>query len=349
MATSTGGEATGEGGDIVIIDDPIKPKEANSEIQRQNANDFFDFTLYSRLNDHRTGLFLVIMQRLHEEDLCGHLDEKMGEDFETICIPGELSDDVSPKSLRKFYRDGLFDPTRFSRDILKKHKITLLDYGYSGQIQQRPAPDVGGLFKKYNWCFWIRPGQNLPPPKFRNEKGEVVESLVRQLPGSFEDEIQAWDMSFSDTEDSSFVSGGHLTVKSPNFYLVDEVHRRMDYPATVQAVKEFYHIHPRRSGVFVEEKANGPAVIADLKRTFPSIIPVKAETDKVTRAMPLCRAQTARNVFLPHPHNAPWVDEFIQEFANFPKGKYDDRVDMMAHGFNELSKFFEYSTVEARI
>jgi predicted phage terminase large subunit-like protein len=349
MATSTGGQVTGEGGDVLIQDDPINPKMANSEVELQNAIDYYEQTLYSRLNEHDVGLRIIIMQRLHEDDISGHLLAKAPDKYRHICFPGEESEDINPPDCRKYYVNGLFDPVRLPPEVLADHKENLTIYGYSGQILQRPSPDVGGMFKKYNWCFWLEPGQDYKPVKFKNEAGDFVYCKQAFRPTDYADQIQTWDMSFKDTAGSSFVSGGHWARSGPNIYLFDEVHKRLDYPGTVDAVKDFSFMHPQRSGIFIEDKANGPAVIADLGRTISGIIPIKADTDKVTRATPLCRGQTAQNIYLPHPEGAPWVLDFIDEFAKFPKGKHDDRVDMSAHAYNQIHEVYEYENIDARI
>src|SRR5438046_6236200 len=73
LATSTGGVLTGRGADIILIDDPLQPEEALSDAQRKAANEWYDHTLYSRLNDKRRGAIVIVMQRLHEDDLVGHV------------------------------------------------------------------------------------------------------------------------------------------------------------------------------------------------------------------------------------------------------------------------------------
>ena len=81
MATSVGGVLTGRGADLIIIDDPLKPSDAMSESRRTAANEWFDGTLYSRLNDKVRGAIVIIMQRLHEDDLVGHVLKQEGWDI----------------------------------------------------------------------------------------------------------------------------------------------------------------------------------------------------------------------------------------------------------------------------
>jgi predicted phage terminase large subunit-like protein len=349
MATSTQGTATGEGGDVLIIDDPIKPLEANSEVALNKAIEHYEQTFYSRLNEPSIGIRIIIMQRLHENDLTGHLLAKCPADYEHICFPGEETDNIKPTHFSRYYKNGLFDRVRLDYETLEKYKIILGSFGYAGQILQTPNPATGGIFKKYNWAFWQKSGQKFEPVKFKDEDGALLSCPLVTLPNTFDEQMQAWDTPFKDTDISTFCSGGHIGKKGPDIYLMDEVHKKMDYPAAVKAVKSFSKLHPKRSSIIIEDKANGPAIVADLKRTMAAIIPIPADKDKLTRAMPLSRAVESKNVFLPHPNIKPWVYDFIDEFAKFPKGKYNDRVDMLAHGYNKIQNVFAYKNIDGKI
>ena len=92
---------TGMGADIIVIDDPQNPQLARSEVERENANQFFNETLRSRLNQPEIGVFIVIMQRLHENDLTGMLLNKEPNEWDHICLPAEISDNVKPINLKE--------------------------------------------------------------------------------------------------------------------------------------------------------------------------------------------------------------------------------------------------------
>lgn len=347
---STGSRITGDGGDIILQDDPINPKMASSETSLIEAVDYFRHTLYGRLNDQKIGLRIIVMQRLHEDDICGWAEREMPGKFAIIRLPAEESDDISPPELRARYVDGLLDPERFPLSVLDDHKKALGQYGYAGQFLQRPSPDIGGMFKKINWGFWMRKGDNFDPVRFKDEAGNWRSCGLMVRPEQFDDAIQVWDCTFGDTENAAYVSGGHLGKSGPNIFVCDEYHQKADYPATVAAVRAFSKRHPRKSAVYVEGKANGVAIVADLKREIQGLQTIdKVDTDKVTRATPLSRGVEAHNIWLPHPSTgAAWVFDFIDEFAKFPRGKYNDRVDMLAHGFNRLSSAFKYQAVNVR-
>src|SRR6516165_1023960 len=152
LATSTGGVLTGRGADIAAIDDPLKPEEALSKARRQVCNEWFVNTLYSRLNDKRTGAILVIMQRLHEDDLVGHV---LGlERWEVLSFPAIAESDEEhrietiwgPHSFRRRQGEPLH-PDREPLEVLHRIRQTIGEYNFAGQYQQSPAPLGGGLVK----------------------------------------------------------------------------------------------------------------------------------------------------------------------------------------------------------
>jgi hypothetical protein len=159
IASSVDGTATGDGGHIVTIDDPISAKESQSQTIRAAANDWFDNTMSTRLNDPKTGAYIIIMQRLHEDDLVGHVLERAGEDWTVLCLPARYEKDhplvwtkPAPGGIMKGdprRRDGgLLWPERMGETEVKKLETQLGSYGAAGQLQQRPAPREGGMFKR---------------------------------------------------------------------------------------------------------------------------------------------------------------------------------------------------------
>src|SRR5689334_12891373 len=152
LATSTGGVLTGRGADIILIDDPLKPEEALSEAQRQAANDWFVHTLYSRLNDKRSGAIVIVMQRLHEDDLVGHVLAL--EPWEVLSFPAIAEEDEvhrietiwGPRCFRRRRGEALH-PDREPLETLEHIRRTIGEYNFAGQYQQSPAPLGGGMVK----------------------------------------------------------------------------------------------------------------------------------------------------------------------------------------------------------
>ena len=183
LATSVGGVLTGRGADFVIIDDPLKPGDAMSESRRVAANEWFDGTLYSRLNDKTKGVIVIIMQRLHEDDLVGHVLRREGWDvlsFPAIAETDERHVVETPFGRRTFERrtGEALHPERESLETLGRIRASLGEYNFAGQYQQNPAPAGGGMIKE----AWFR--------RFRSE----------ELPSSFDRVVQSWDTANKPTE-----------------------------------------------------------------------------------------------------------------------------------------------------
>ena len=165
LATSTGGVLTGRGADIILIDDPLKPEEALSEAQRRAANDWHDHTLYSRLNDKRHGAIVIIMQRLHEDDLVGHVLAQ--EQWEVLSFPAIAEEDEvheietiwGPECFRR-HRGEALHSEREPLETLERIRRTIGDYNFAGQYQQRPAPQGGGLVKRAWFRRYAAAGQH---------------------------------------------------------------------------------------------------------------------------------------------------------------------------------------------
>ena len=187
LATSTGGVLTGRGADIIVIDDPLKPEEALSRALRQACNEWFVHTLYSRLNDKRTGAIVIIMQRLHEDDLVGHVLSQ--EPWEVVSFPAIAETDEEhridtiwgPRCFTR-QRGEALHPERESLETLHHLRRTLGEYHFAAQYQQSPAPLGGGLVK----IEWFK--------RYRDS----------DKPERFDRVVQSWDTANKATELSDF-------------------------------------------------------------------------------------------------------------------------------------------------
>jgi predicted phage terminase large subunit-like protein len=314
IAIGVGGAATGEGGDRVIVDDPHNVREAESEIVRQSVLDWWDQAMSTRLNDPKRGAMVIVMQRVHENDLAGHVLQQGG--YEELKLPAEYEGSQQVTSIG--WRDPrtelgeLLWPERFGQEEVEALKRTMGSYAAAGQLQQRPAPAAGGILKRHWWKFY----------------GEA--------PRPFSEVIQSWDCAFKDTRTSDFVVGQVWGRHGADKYLLDQVRGRMDCPATIQAVKRLSEKWPQAEAKLVEDKANGPAVIATLKHEIVGLIAVNPEGGKEVRAHAVSPQIEAGNVYLPDPTIAPWIGGFIDECAAFPNGAYDDQVDAMSQALVRL-------------
>jgi predicted phage terminase large subunit-like protein len=308
FATSVGGSLTGFGANLVIIDDPLKPDEALSDTQRNAVNEWYDRTLYSRLNNKQEDCIILIMQRLHEDDLVGHVLEQ--EDWELVRFPAIAERDEShlvetPYGPRLFARAAgeLLHPARESRETVEKIQRTLGEYNFAGQYQQAPAPAGGGMVKR-EW--------------FKTYGSE-------DRPEHFDQVVQSWDTANKVSELNAYSVCTTWGLKGQRIYLLHVLRRRMEYPDLKRAVYSQAQIY-RATIVLIEDHASGTQLIQELVREgLHSVKAYKPEQDKVMRL----RAQTAtlENGFVFVPREAPWLPDYIHELITFPNGKYCDQAD----------------------
>lgn len=339
IATSVGGIGTGEGADIISCDDPHNVTEAPSALVRKSTIDWWSQTMSTRGNDPKTVARVIVMQRVHEEDLS---QWAIDHGYEHLCMPAEYEGTKYRTSIGwedPRTQDGeLLWSEQFGRDEIEKLKESLGSYGAAAQLQQRPAPLEGGIIKRHWWRFWKPKGVDLPPVRVKLATGELVECPVVERPPAMSQEIQSWDMAFKDTKASAYVAGGVWGRLGANKYLLDQVREKLSFTETLRAVRDLTKAHPRAVTKLVEDKANGPAVISTLKDEIPGLIAVQPEGDKEGRLLAVSPMIESGNVFLPHPALFPWVDDFINEFANFPNSIYKDQIDQTSQALRRLEK-----------
>ena len=310
-STSVGGTLTGRGGDILIIDDPLKSEDALSETRRSAVNDWYDGTLYSRLDDKRTGVIILIMQRQHLDDLAGHVLGQ--EEWVHLNLPAiaEIDEHISigPDQIRDRRVGDLLHPEREPKDVLDRIKSTLGNFKFSAQYQQRPIPEEGEIIK-LGWfgCY------DAPPQR---QAGDQI--------------VQSWDTANKAEELSDYSVCTTWLVHGNQFYLIHVLRDKLNYPDLKRTVIE----HGRRfqaDSVIVENKGSGISLIDDLRRGGarhdPMPIAFDPEGDKVTRMSAQSAQIEAGQVVLPR--DAPWLDDFKAELLQFPHGRYDDQVDSLS-------------------
>ena len=309
-STSTGGTVTGMGADIIVIDDPQNPQLARSDIERENANRFFNETLRSRLNNPDKGVFIVIMQRLHEQDLTGMLLSKEPENWEHICLPAELSDLVKPKELKQFYTDGLLFPKRLSKSTLDSFKLGLGSYGYSGQYSQIPSPDQGGIFKG-DWF-----------------------NIIKRLPENINSDSLKWDFyldtAYTNKQENDATAMMCAAFHNNELYIREVKAVRLEFPELIKEIQAFTFSngYTNRSRIYVEPKASGKSIVQMLKRsTGLNVIEDKPPSqDKVSRASSISAFVESGRVNL---LDGRYIDSFLNELKAFPNGSHDDQVDTL--------------------
>jgi len=339
FSTSVGGVVTGVGGDRIIVDDPHNVKEAESEAIRLSALLWWDQAMSTRLNDPKTGARIVVMQRVHEDDLAGHVIEQGGYVHLNLPMeyePGAVQVTGFGKPDPRTEPGELLAPERVGQDEVADLKVRLGSRAYAGQFQQRPAPSEGGMFKRTSWRFWHHRDQPLPPVPLKMPDGSVHHSPCVPLPERFAEMLQSWDMTFKDTKASDYVCGQVWGAVGADRFLLDQTLARMGFTATLAAFRAMSARWPEVRRKLVEDKANGSAVIDTLQREIGGIIAVNPEGGKEARAHAAEPFVEAGNYYLPHPRIAPWIDAFIEELANFPAGRHDDQVDAMSQAHIRL-------------
>jgi predicted phage terminase large subunit-like protein len=333
LATSVGGEGTGEGGDVIIIDDPHKAEEALTAAGRARVSDWHDGTLGFRFNDPKRGIEVVVMQRLHELDLTGHLLERSG--WTHLCLPARYEPRHPfcwPGDPRRDEGELLW-PAHVPEPELARIEETMGSYRAAGQLQQRPAALEGELLKRRWWNFY--------DPALLNDE------QIQQLP-RFRWIVQSWDTAFKDTTSSDYVVGQVWGLHGADRYLLRSFRQRANLQATKDAMRASHawverHWKRRPHTLLIEKSANGPEIISELKRELSGVTAINPNKDKFTRAMAASPALEAGNIFLPGRaapdtaagyHAAEWVESLIEECANFPNGRHDDQVDAFSQAIN---------------
>ena len=319
MSTSIGGVLTGRGADLIIIDDPMKPEDALSEPVRQRANEWYDHTLLSRLNDKEKGCIIIVMQRLHQDDLVGHVLQQ--ENWEVVSFPAiaekeEIHVTGSILGRGEFHRrigDALHRE-RESLETLQTIRQTIGEYNFSSQYQQNPIP-LGGAMVKTEWLKYYEPGEEA---------------------GKFDIVIQSWDTANKATELNDFSVCETWGVKNEHFYLLDVFRARLNYPELKREVKaqsERYRVDT----ILIEDKASGTQLIQDLKADGVYRVKayeVPAGTDKVMRLHAQTPVFENRRVLLPK--TAPWLGDYLNELLSFPGSQYCDQVDSTTQALDYL-------------
>lgn len=312
-STGVGGGITGQGADILIIDDPVKDRaSANSATIRESTWDWYTSTAYTRLSPG--GGVIVMCTRWHTDDLVGRLIAKMqsgeGDQWHVINYPAIAEEDETHRKIGE-----ALHPERYPLDVLLQIRKAVGERDWQALYQQHPVPDGGGLFKSE----WIQHWDKLPE--------------------RFDSAVISWDMTFKDSDTSDFVVGQVWGKKDGCFYLVDQFRGRWDFVKTLEMFIAAAKKYPRVTRKLVEDKANGSAIISTLKRKVSGIIPITPKESKEARASAVTTLWEARNVFLPPPDRYPWVaEEFIPELLSFPSGAHDDQIDSMTQALSDLNQ-----------
>lgn len=320
FATSVGGTLTGRGGNYILIDDPMKPDEAMSVVARERIWQWFVGTVGSRLDNKADDVIIVVMQRLHVDDLVGRLLEAGGWHHLSIPAIAEIDEaiPIAPnRNVRRKIGDVL-DPQREPRDVLDQIKRELGSAAFEAQYLQAPVPPDGGIVK-WSWFKLYRD----PPSRYMTD-------MI----------VQSWDTAMKSEEINDYSVGTVWLVRGVEYYLIDLVRARLPYPELKRAVRELGNRYNPKA-VLIEDKGSGTSLIQELRwEGFYPLIRINPVGDKVTRLSTESAKIEAGQVHLPE--RAAWLADFQSEIKQFPLGKYDDQVDSMSQFLGWMNKKNRY-------
>jgi predicted phage terminase large subunit-like protein len=308
LATSVGGTLTGRGGDLILIDDPIKPADALSEPRREAVNQWYTNTLLSRLDDRITGAIVIVMQRVHMEDLVGYVT-RHSEEWTILKLPAIATDDqriaTGPGRSYLYRANEVLHPAREPLPVLETYRTQLGSDTFSTQYQQEPVPPGGAMIKRH----WVR--------RYRTPPARAPRTRI----------IQSWDTACKGGAENDWSVCTTWLIENKQFYLLAVDRGRHDYPDLKQRVIALAQRHkPNR--ILVEDAGTGTALVAELRRMGLTIIGIKPEKDKVTRMSVQSAKFEAGLVHLPE--QAPWLGSFEAELFAFPGSRHDDQIDSVS-------------------
>jgi predicted phage terminase large subunit-like protein len=321
ISNSVGGAITGRGADILILDDILKPEDALSETRRRAANDWYFSTLLSRLNSKEHGAIIIVMQRLHLEDLVGEVTDS--ESWDVLSLPALAIDDEHHPYTNVFgthsfsRRSGeALHPERDSVATYLAIRDTVGEYIFQSQYQQCPASREGGLIKK-GWPKFYEPG-----PGWTAKFWWIV---------------QSWDTACKIGEANDFSVCTTWGLVGGDFYLIDVFRERLTFPDLKRKAIDLYQKYTPFT-VLIEDQASGTALIQELNREYIYCVEACKPAPGSDKYMRLA-AQSVKfengRVFLPN--NAPWLDAYIHELTSFPGAKHDDQVDSTTQALEWLT------------
>lgn len=352
----------GEGGDFLIIDDPNTDQDIDSEVTRERTNDWFDGAVSFRFDDPNSGCLIIIQQRLHQNDLTGHIIGKGYKNVVHLVLPMEYESkrkcvtiplkntDGKPWTDPRKEENELLWPERFTRQYIDEHmKISLgSEYNIAGQLQQRPAPVHGGIIETKYFQIWNK-------------------SFIPE----FEMVLQSWDTAVSTTTTACFSACTTWGIfidptdetRTRNIMLINSWKGRLEQPELRHMVKkcakDYYcrtHIGPVKETnrqpnvILVEQAANGIPLIQDLQRAGLVITPFNPRhhgyqsnttrgnsTSKTARARLVSPLIRNKNIYLPAKPNTKnlykFADEFLEAASLFPADDSRDLIDTMTQAF----------------
>ena len=307
-ATSIGGTLTGRGGNLIIIDDPLKPADAVSEVSRQRVIEWYRSTLVTRADDKQTARIVVVMQRIHVDDLVGYLQEQDA-GFEVLNLPAIAQStatyDLGGGRVHIREKGDLLHPAHESIEVLRAIKKTMGSMLFSAQYQQAPEPPGGKIIKRKMLRYYTE-----------------LERL------STDRIVMSWDIALSEKEAADWSACVVLLNRGELYYVLEVIRGKFPFDRLkdkIIAVKERYG----RASLVIEDGGISYGLIQALREKNINVVDYKPKGDKAERLISQIDLFMGGSVLLPK--DAPWLEEFRTELLSFP-GRHDDQVDALSQG-----------------
>lgn len=303
VCTGVKGPLTGKSVDIGIIDDPIKnAEEARSGTVKRAIKNWYDTVFLTRMS--KTSGQIIMATAWAVDDLSA--------------LVMESNPNARSLKFKAIQDDGTaLVPSLHSVEKLLQLKSIMPPSYWAALYDSSPVIEGGNIFQ----TDWIKTYKDAEIPVF-------------------DEIIQSWDMTFKDTAGSDLVCGQIWGRRRASYYLLDQILARMSFTASLEAVLAFRARWPEATGILIEDKANGPAIIDALKGKVPGVIPIEPDGSKIARAFAVTPLWQAGNVFIPA--NAPWRPDFDKEMISFPNAAHDDQVDAMTQALRYLAPHGEW-------
>jgi predicted phage terminase large subunit-like protein len=307
-ATSIGGTLTGRGGNLLIIDDPLKPSDAISAVNRERVIDWYGSTLSTRADDKQAARIMVVMQRIHVDDLVGHLLEKEA-GFEVLSLPAVAQStttyDLGGGRTHTREQGDLLHPAHEPAEVLREIKKNMGSMLFSAQYQQAPEPAGGKIIKRKMLQYY---------------------SAVERRPT--DRIVLSWDIALSEKEAADYSACVVLLNRGDLYFVLEVVRGKFPFDRLkdkIIEVKERYG----RAALVVEESPISHGLIQSLREKHINVVDIKPDRDKLSRLISQIDLFEGGSVLLPK--DAPWLEEFVSELLSFP-GRHDDQVDALSQG-----------------
>lgn len=325
LATSINGTLTGRGGNMIIIDDPLKPQDALSESRRESVNQWYNNTLTSRLDNKHEGCIIIVMQRIHIHDLAAFVQEH--EHWEVLNLPSiAIADETfhlsSGKVLGRKKGEAL-NPSLEDLNYLETTKNKIGGYNFSAQYQQCPIPDSGNIIK---W-EWFQPYTEIPTGHARPRI------------------IQSWDTAMKTYDGSDYSACVTIKQVDKQYYILDVFRKKLDFPSLQkQIIRQKEHF--KAGTVVIEDKGSGTSLLQSLRREHQfSAIAYNPQGSKADRIVAQSATIEAGEVFIPA--KATWLDDLRTEIVSFPYGRHDDQIDALSQGLDwaKSRPFWDFKSI----